>query len=708
MTRGGRAAAMVFLMAVPGSGSCEEEAPDLLPEEGVSLDVSASAEQDALSEWREHPLNVNAASEEDLLRLPGVQRPLARRLLRERKKLRGFNSMEDLSRAPGMTEDVLEKIRPYVEVAPAADKPEFHGDVRLRLRNVNPRGSAVLSADPAFQNNTYYYNRTRFRYGRASAGWVARRASAGPALSPDNGSLLLTKHSARVEEAGLLSDALLGDYVLTYGQGILFYEGLGEFVRPVKVKARGARPDFTSGANQYLRGVFLESRPGPWGAAVFASEKPLDLRLSTSTGRVDEDLNDLREDLGDVHDARGLAENDSVRERLAGGRLDWRSPGGSLVGATAYRSVYTKTVDPREREFSNAHVFRGDESAAASFDFDVHRERWNFFGEAARSWSEGPGVVPRRGNGWTATPLFRQKPFDAWVTLFDYDPDFFARHGKGPAFAVVGAPEELTDNQNGAQYGLRYEGGRHKAQAAYTLARFPAPLGDGSGTAPIQASRGRRVYLDEEYAASQNVSLYVRYQLVEQEVFESAVSGGKDRIALRRTHRWRFQAAGRGGPRVRLRFRYEVRHEDTESTGLRRAGHLVMGDARWTPAPGLTLASRLYVFDSPAAFLTTGSEEIWDGVYYYRLAGGLNSLRGAPGTRFYFTAKHALGPDMDVWLKYDVNRRPGDLISVQSSTAGQESKAFGAARHGFHAQVDYRWRGGRPRGPAEARRKGPS
>jgi hypothetical protein len=90
---------------------------------------------------------------------------------------------------------------------------------------------------------------------------------------------------------------------------------------------------------------------------------------------------------------------------------------------------------------------------------------------------------------------------------------------------------------------------------------------------------------------------------------------------------------------------------------------------------------RYYIFNSPEAYLTTGVEEIWSGVPYYQFAGGMNSLRGTPGTRFVLTVKERVGKSLTFWMKYDLNRRPGN------SSLGKVN----ASRHGFHLQGDYAW-----------------
>lgn len=62
------------------------------------------------------PININTASKEELMALPGVGEVLAERIIALRKELGEYNSVEDLLKVKGIGEKKLEKIRPLVYV----------------------------------------------------------------------------------------------------------------------------------------------------------------------------------------------------------------------------------------------------------------------------------------------------------------------------------------------------------------------------------------------------------------------------------------------------------------------------------------------------------------------------------------------------------------------------------------------------------------
>jgi competence protein ComEA len=64
------------------------------------------------------PLNVNTATEEELIQLPGIGPAKATAILAQRKKVGGFKRLEDVLRARGIGRKLLARLRPFITVAP--------------------------------------------------------------------------------------------------------------------------------------------------------------------------------------------------------------------------------------------------------------------------------------------------------------------------------------------------------------------------------------------------------------------------------------------------------------------------------------------------------------------------------------------------------------------------------------------------------------
>lgn len=567
------------------------------------------------------------------------------------------------------------------EDAEVPSGPAFSGDVRVRAREVLPTGSTFEAAPPELQHNVYFYQRTRTTLGPVGAGWLMKRPSVGPALSLDNlreyGTL---KGSVELKDTGPVSRAVVGNYTMVFGQGLLFYDGFGEFVRPIQVKDKGPRSDYTSGANDYLRGAAGRLAWGPIGLDLFVSEKPLDFPLNPD-GSVNANLDDLHEGTGDVQTVIGIRNNNTVTEQLAGGRMGW-GEGSFQGGLSAYHLHFSRPFNPVDNQFSDARAFRGDELSLVSADFRWKISPWQLVGELAQSEASGPASVRPGGPAWTGTVLWGEGPSHFWLGLFDYDPDFISPHGKGLAFGVSGGPESLPRNQRGGVLGGEWVLGMWSGRVNATLAQFPEAMGNGVNSDPIAPSQGRYLLADQRWAVQKDVEFRLMVQERQEDKYLPDPATSVRRQVAERTQKWRGAVSWEPTPAVRWTLRYDIRLERTPALNEKATGRLWVADALFVPRPKTRIKVRTYFFNSPEAYLTTGPEEIWDGVVYDRLAGNLGNLRGAPGTRTYVILGQEWGP-LRFWGKYEVTNRP--------APSEGRAEVSAPARRAWHLQVDGRW-----------------
>ena len=61
-------------------------------------------------------IDLNSACAEELEVLPGVGPVLSRRIVEEREKVGGFRRLDDLLRVRGVTKELVERVRPFVEI----------------------------------------------------------------------------------------------------------------------------------------------------------------------------------------------------------------------------------------------------------------------------------------------------------------------------------------------------------------------------------------------------------------------------------------------------------------------------------------------------------------------------------------------------------------------------------------------------------------
>jgi competence protein ComEA len=88
-----------------------------LPAESVVRVQSAGDARPAGTFWR---LEVNTATEAELILLPGIGPRRAQAILSERRKRGAFRSVWELSEVPGLTKALVQRIEPLVQVRPPA------------------------------------------------------------------------------------------------------------------------------------------------------------------------------------------------------------------------------------------------------------------------------------------------------------------------------------------------------------------------------------------------------------------------------------------------------------------------------------------------------------------------------------------------------------------------------------------------------------
>lgn len=92
-------------------------------------------------------ININFASEEELMTLPGVTRLIAHNIVQHRKVIGRFKKVEDLALVHGIGADKLEKIRPEICVfsnSPSSDSLKITDSNRNQCKIVNVNTANVF------------------------------------------------------------------------------------------------------------------------------------------------------------------------------------------------------------------------------------------------------------------------------------------------------------------------------------------------------------------------------------------------------------------------------------------------------------------------------------------------------------------------------------------------------------------------------------
>jgi competence protein ComEA len=63
---------------------------------------------------KEKSININTATKEDLIKLPGVGPSTAEKIIEYREKINGFKKIEDIMKVKGIGQKKFEKMKPYI------------------------------------------------------------------------------------------------------------------------------------------------------------------------------------------------------------------------------------------------------------------------------------------------------------------------------------------------------------------------------------------------------------------------------------------------------------------------------------------------------------------------------------------------------------------------------------------------------------------
>ncbi|MDX1532533.1 MAG: helix-hairpin-helix domain-containing protein, partial [Rhodothermales bacterium] len=420
-----------------GLGEPEAVLEPLVDDE-ISGDPTAVLE--LLTDLRETPLNVNAATAAELAQIPALSPILAQRIVAYREEEGPYQSLPQVRNVEGVTAEVLLEARPYLTIGepfvapqrpPRFPRVPTWGEVRSGARfEVLQRVSRRLDlgrgyddvpgpdpADTLFVPPTRYagsperlYTRLRATYRRQLSLNLTLEKDPGEAFEwrPENGSYgydYASFHLAALD-VGRLDALVLGDFVAEFGQGLALWRASGfgkgrEAVRPLIRRGRGIRPYGSTDENRFFRGAAATVAVLPQlYATAFASRRDLDATVvEVDTTLVEAPVTDaivagLAED-GLHRTPTELAKKDALEETAFGGALELRLDR-FTVGAVGYRSQFAQPLARGDRPYERFE-FAGDEARAGSVYGSGFFGDFQLFGEVAVADGEGGASVAALG-----------------------------------------------------------------------------------------------------------------------------------------------------------------------------------------------------------------------------------------------------------------------------------------------------------------------
>lgn len=614
----------------------------------TELDYTELSEN--LKYFLDHPLNLNQADASDLKQLGLLNDMQIERLLTHIQKNGKLISLYELQSIDGFDQATISSILPYVNLSELSSFQQWSlrdigknstNQLFIRYSRVLEEQAGYMEASDslleASPNSRYLgsadkiYTRYRFTYYNLLSFGITAEKDAGEEFfkgSQPNGFDFYSAHLF-VRNIGPFRSVALGDYNLSFGQGLSVWSGLsfGKSAEAVGVKrsGRGISPCSSVDENNFLRGAAISVGLKKLTAYGFYSRKRIDGNLEGLDSLNNENtyITSIQES-GLHNTVSTIADKDAIRQTFFGGRIEYRNNRINL-GFTASHVIFSDSLKSGDQLYERFD-FSGNALSNAGVDYSFIWRNFSFFGETAIC-SEGALATV---NGVMLVPDRRLT-----ISLLHRSLD-----KKYHSFYATAFSEGSTvSNEQGLYLGAEARFSAKWIFTAYAdLFRFPwlkyrvdAP------------SQGSETLLQLNYKPSKKQLIYFRFRQENKEINYSAEPVNYLAPTLKRT--WRVHASYP----VSRTFTFKSRIEFLtykEGSDKTREGFLIYHDIVWkNPESPLSLSFRYALFDTD-----TYDERLYayenDVLYSYSIPAYYYK-----GSRFYLMARYTFNRNIDLWIR---------------------------------------------------------
>ena len=197
------------------------------------------------------------------------------------------------------------------------------------------------------------------------------------------------------KDLGIVKAAALGDYQLSFGQGLTLWSGMS-FGKAgagssVMKQARGITPKASASEYGYMRGAAVTLGAGPFSGTVFYSNRMVDANISVADSLESEaEFVSSLQETGYHRTIGELQDRHAIRQQIVGGHLSY-AIAHFEVGYTAHHTWLSVPLELRPSHY-NQFYFQGTQLTDQGIDFKYVKGKVAVFGEVAMSINPGTEV----------------------------------------------------------------------------------------------------------------------------------------------------------------------------------------------------------------------------------------------------------------------------------------------------------------------------
>lgn len=637
---------------------------------------------DQLDLYINNPLNLNAASEEDLHELGLLSDVQIINFLNYRRQAGALIELYELQAVQGFDMQTIRRILPFVDLDAKSRNfqksigsmlVEGQNEIYLRWNRFleDQRGyrsdiSSPYEGDP---NQLYFRYRHRFS-NKLSYGITAEkdRGEAFFAGSNQQGFDFYSAHFFLREYTPWLKSLALGDYSVNLGQGLLIFTGFsrgkGAQVASIKKTGQTLRPYTSVNEVNFMRGAGTTLQFGNFEVTGFYSFQQLDGRLILEdTTDLDEDLRFISSiDRSGLHrTASEIAKENSTELQTIGGSLKYKTDRGHI----AFNILHNQLNGDLSRPDAPYALFRfaGNSLLGMSADYSFIYRNLNFFGETA--YSENGAIATLNG---LLVGLDQKVDLALFYRRYPRDYQSF--------FAAPLGEIRTGNNETGIYMGLEVRPAPQWRISAY-VDLWENPWLRFGVDAPGQ---GQEYRVRLTYFKKRKYEAYIE---VRDETKPANVPDNEtklNQIVQNRTFQTRLHFGNQVSKTLELRTRLDIGFADNEINRYQR-GFVIYQDVLYRPIGfPLSFTTRFAIFD------TDGFQ-----ARYYSYENNLIYAFSVPayynrGTRFYFNLRYKGIRNMTIEARY------AQTFWANQETFGSGGEEIdGQTRSRVSAQLIYRF-----------------
>ena len=190
-----------------------------------------------------------------------------------------------------------------------------------------------------------------------------------------------------VKDLGIVKAAALGDYQLSFGQGLTMWSGInfGKAVvgSSVMKQGRGINPKTSACEYRFMRGAAVTLGHGAFNGTVFYSNQLVDANASIADSLDEVEYISSLQETGYHRTIGELQDRHVIRQQVVGGHLSY-GISHFEVGYTLYHTWLDAPLQLKPSHY-NQYYFQGTQLTNHGIDFKYVKGKFAFFGEGAMS-----------------------------------------------------------------------------------------------------------------------------------------------------------------------------------------------------------------------------------------------------------------------------------------------------------------------------------